>query len=67
MTTLFAALRALLFSGFAALGFAPALSATEGDVAGASVTAPPPAAPAADDDKGPGAGPFGQSRLYVGF
>lgn len=67
MTTLLAALRALLFSGFAALGFAPALSAPDGDGADASVAAPPPTAPAADDDKAPSAGPFGQSRLYVGF
>lgn len=61
-STLYVALRTLIFSGLFA-GYSP--PAAQAD---ASVAAPPSAAPdAADDDKAPGAGPFGQSRLYVGF
>jgi hypothetical protein len=59
---LYAALQGLMFSGFLAGHSLPPAAAD------ASVAAPPSATPtAAEDEKAPAAGPFGQSRLYVGF
>lgn len=70
MTTLFAnlyaVLRALFLGGFFAGG--AQLPAVEIADSSDSTAAAPPAAPtAAEDEKAPAAGPFGQSRLYVGF